>query len=334
MLYSIIIPLYNKAHTIKETLDHVINQTVSDYEIVIVNDGSTDNSLQILSQYEGYKNIRVISQANAGVSVARNTGIKEAKGDWLCFLDADDLWDIKYLERVKFAIENNPNSKYILVGRKVVNISDGSVVQFIPDKYNGKIEGIKFFENPHVYSHISASVINRNLLLKEKIEFIEGQRCNEDYTFLFKVAMKTEVTYIGLPLMTYRGGIEGQATSTLNSETRLKDGVLFRNSVYEYWIQQRDSGLRNAELKLFPIFMRYETLHQIQDFIKNNDYNSIKKFFSLLSKGYKRLILHHFEETVMKAKSVKLFSYYWIMANKILWRMRRYPRVNTKLKIQ
>lgn len=89
-MFSIIIPLYNKAHTIINTLNTVFNQTCQDFEIIIVNDGSTDNSLQLIRQNFNDKRIKIINQENAGVSAARNKGIQESQGDWISFLDGDD----------------------------------------------------------------------------------------------------------------------------------------------------------------------------------------------------------------------------------------------------
>ena len=95
-MISVVIPLYNKEKQVKQTLRKVLEQTFSDYEIIIVNDGSTDSSAEIAREFEDHR-IKVIDQENAGVSAARNRGIKEAKGNFIAFLDADDEWDKDYL---------------------------------------------------------------------------------------------------------------------------------------------------------------------------------------------------------------------------------------------
>ena len=95
-MISVVIPLYNKEKCVASTLRTVLNQTFTDYEIVIVNDGSTDNSVAEVEKVQDDR-IRLIHQQNAGVSVARNRGIKEAKGDLIAFLDADDEWKPEYL---------------------------------------------------------------------------------------------------------------------------------------------------------------------------------------------------------------------------------------------
>nr|WP_321522362.1 glycosyltransferase family 2 protein [uncultured Macellibacteroides sp.] len=90
MTFSIIIPLYNKEAYIKKTLESVLAQTYKEFEVIVVNDGSKDNSLQEAKKVSDPR-IRVIDKQNGGVSSARNRGIAEAKNEWICFLDADDI---------------------------------------------------------------------------------------------------------------------------------------------------------------------------------------------------------------------------------------------------
>lgn len=96
---SIIVPVYNVEKYLKESLDSAINQSLKDIEIIAINDGSTDNSLEILKEYESkYSNLKVINQENKGLSGARNTGISECKGEYIYFLDSDDYIDLNAME--------------------------------------------------------------------------------------------------------------------------------------------------------------------------------------------------------------------------------------------
>src|SRR5690606_29093225 len=107
-MFSVVIPLYNKASNISKTILTVLNQNFSKFEIIIVNDGSTDNSLDIVKTFSDER-IVVIDQKNGGVSKARNTGIEHAKNDWIAFLDADDLWKPNHLETIYEMIIRFPN---------------------------------------------------------------------------------------------------------------------------------------------------------------------------------------------------------------------------------
>lgn len=95
-MISIVIPLYNKERSIAKTLDCVLGQTWQDFEVVVVDDGSTDRSAEVVKRCTDPR-IRLISQKNAGVSAARNRGIAEARGEWVALLDADDEWEPDYL---------------------------------------------------------------------------------------------------------------------------------------------------------------------------------------------------------------------------------------------
>ncbi len=106
-MISVVIPLYNKRGTVARAIQSVLGQSFRDFEIVIVNDGSTDNSVDEVERISDPR-IRLINQANAGVSAARNKGIEEAKGEYVALLDADDGWDSDYLATQMRLAEANP----------------------------------------------------------------------------------------------------------------------------------------------------------------------------------------------------------------------------------
>jgi glycosyltransferase involved in cell wall biosynthesis len=106
-MFSIIIPLYNKESSIADTLKSVFEQEFTDFEVVIVNDGSTDRSMDVIRNFSDPR-ILVFTKENGGVSDARNYGIKRASREFLAFLDADDGWDPKYLQKMKELTEDYP----------------------------------------------------------------------------------------------------------------------------------------------------------------------------------------------------------------------------------
>lgn len=109
-MFSVVIPLYNKELSVVGTVNSVLSQTFKEFEIVIVNDGSTDNSLENVKQIKNER-IRIINKPNQGVSSARNRGIKEARYEWIAFLDADDLWESNHLEVLNHLIIKYPTYK-------------------------------------------------------------------------------------------------------------------------------------------------------------------------------------------------------------------------------
>jgi len=103
--FSIIIPLYNKELSIKNTIDSVLVQSYPNFELIIVNDGSTDTSIDVVSTFED-RRIKIINKTNGGVSSARNVGIEQATKEYIVFLDADDLWYENALDEFRYLIEN------------------------------------------------------------------------------------------------------------------------------------------------------------------------------------------------------------------------------------
>lgn len=109
-MFSIVIPLFNKEKSIKKTIQSVLAQDFVEYQIVVINDGSTDRSIEAVNQFADSR-IKLINKENGGVSSARNLGIKEAKYDWIAFLDADDLWKENHLSEVAIMIKSFSNDK-------------------------------------------------------------------------------------------------------------------------------------------------------------------------------------------------------------------------------
>ncbi|MFV0572256.1 MAG: glycosyltransferase family 2 protein [Xanthomarina gelatinilytica] len=118
LFFSIIIPLYNKEAYIKNTLKSVLNQVYVNFEILVINDGSTDKSLEVINSLKDPR-IKVYSKDNEGVSAARNFGIKHAIGKYVAFLDADDLWDSKFLNHISNLILLFPSENIFTTALKI-----------------------------------------------------------------------------------------------------------------------------------------------------------------------------------------------------------------------
>ncbi len=323
-MFSVIIPLYNKAHTITNTLQSALGQSYSNFEVVIVNDGSTDNSVEQIEKYTSDPRIRIINQENQGVSAARNRGIKESRRAYIAFLDGDDQWEPDYLLKIKAACAQYPEAGLILSGRNYKDMRTNKVSIKVPEKYRGKIGQIDFFHNPHVFAHISATVVKRELLVSHLDSwgsFIKGQKSNEDFTFLFRVALHTQTIYIGFPVSNYCGGVAGQATGTMNKVVKLRDSILFHNVVMKEWINTD----RND--KSFKVFMKYEIRHIWNTYLKQKDYKSLQRFISSLHNGYAQ-ILSPFEMNLIGYPALNSPMKIYLGITKLMWRLKGYPRVH------
>lgn len=133
-MISVVIPLYNKEKSIVATLQSVLAQTYTDYEVIVVNDGSTDNSANVVkTMMATTEKIRLRYQPNAGVSAARNSGIVAAKGEYIAFLDADDLWAPNYLETLAALIAGFPNAGLYSLGYTEI-YSDNMLDNSLPEE--------------------------------------------------------------------------------------------------------------------------------------------------------------------------------------------------------
>ena len=127
-MISIIIPVYNGEKTIDNIIKCLMKQTFKDIEIIVVNDGSTDNTLLVLKKWKS--KIRVINQENKGVSSARNRGIKEARGEYLMFFDADDECKYEMIEKIYTSADKN-NADYVISGME--KKSSEKIIKYIED---------------------------------------------------------------------------------------------------------------------------------------------------------------------------------------------------------
>ncbi len=187
---SIIIPVYNVEKYLKQCLDSVINITKINTQIIIVNDGSTDNSESIINEYlKTQNNIVYISQLNKGLSIARNIGLQHAIGDYIIFLDSDDYLDTKHINELYNKAKEN-NSDILIYGYKYFydnsNKFHNSVFRYNENsKYNGSKIANEMLVG-YVKGYAWNKLINRNYLINNKLEFENGVYI-EDYFPIFRL---------------------------------------------------------------------------------------------------------------------------------------------------
>ncbi|BAO76639.1 glycosyltransferase family 2 protein [Winogradskyella sp. PG-2] len=246
--FSVIIPLYNKAEYISECLKSALNQTFKDYEIVIVNDGSTDNSVSIVETFSSEK-IKLFHQDNQGASKARNNGSSFAKGTYIAFLDADDIWKPKHLESLKECIDFSPNAGIYATNYHIKH----SEHAILPAKLDIDISQSK----PLVVEDFFKASLQNTLVWTsaaaiKKDKFIDYDMFNpiylssQDLDLWIRVALKEVIVFHPESTMIYDNSIEGSLGKYEDNEARF---ILF-NSFSKFEIN-------NTYLKKYLDIKRY-----------------------------------------------------------------------------
>jgi glycosyltransferase involved in cell wall biosynthesis len=201
-LVSVVIPAYNAAKTLEVTVRSVLDQTVQDIEILIVNDGSKDNTLEVAQSLAArIPCIKAISQPNGGVSSARNAGIRAAIGEYVAILDADDLWLPHKLERQLIVFESEKDVHAVQTGAYYVN--DNLEVLSVRPCFESKdalLETLLFQNMPLA----SGSAIVRRSMLEKTGLFDTGLVILEDWEFMIRLARFCNLKSVEEPLVLYR----------------------------------------------------------------------------------------------------------------------------------
>jgi glycosyltransferase involved in cell wall biosynthesis len=206
-LVSVIIPTYNRGWILKEAIDSVSAQDYKDFELIVVDDGSTDNTSEILASYEN--DIKVLFQENKGVSAARNRGITEASGQLIAFLDSDDLWLPRKLYTQVDFFNQMPDA--LICQTEEIWIRDGQRVN--PKKRHKKPSGMIFEPSLELCLVSPSAVMIRRSLFDRVGEFDVTLPACEDYDLWLRISCRFPVYLIDTPLIIKRGGHDDQLSS-------------------------------------------------------------------------------------------------------------------------
>lgn len=236
-LVTVIIPAYNAEKTIGETLESVFRQSYPSVEVIVVDDGSTDNTPALVENYaKTYMNIRYIRQENSGVAAARNTGIRASKGEYVAPLDADDLWHPRKLEFHIAALEDaGPQAAVAYSPFRVLNKLGEVVDNSRKFAYSGNIFDLHLGDN--FIGNGSGITVRRNAVLEmggySTILHEKGLQGGEDYLLQMQLARKYDFVAVPLYLIGYRV-YEGNMSS--NDLAMIKS----MSMVYDYLQQNYD----------------------------------------------------------------------------------------------
>ncbi|XXN64037.1 glycosyltransferase family 2 protein [Enterobacter ludwigii] len=326
-LFSLIIPVYNAQKTVKRTLQSVLQQTFSSYEVIVVNDGSSDSTAKILEEFSAYSQVTVINQINAGVSAARNNGMQHASGEYVLFLDADDWVDDNFLMIFKQHLDAWPaESVDLMVG----NLNDNRV---------GKVSQAGFFSQediPYVLGELEMSdnigylhnkCYRRQIIEELNLRFLEGISMSEDLLFNLKF-FSCISNFLVTPGAAYHyEDVEGSLSKRKVQYSELKVRKQFLTALYDSIISKYQSSdldyfLKGISKRVLALDMQIVTAMYHASFSPADiaqEINEIKR--GKYSKGIFILLNKNEKLKYMIMNLNTLTAYYFLYA---LYRMRAF----------
>ncbi len=262
---SVVIPTYNYGRFIAEAIESVLQQTYPRIEIIVVDDGSTDNTEKVLSSFGD--RIRYIRQANQGVGAARNTGVKESSGELIAFLDADDYWHPQKLEKQVEKLVSDPEIGLVHCGLLKVDASGNPLEENCAGKEGWVADDLLLFE-PVIAGPGSCTLVRKEIFLEVGgYDLDMSMHPSEDWELSYRIARKCKFGFVREPLVFYRhhGGGGHEDIPRMEKSTRLAWGKIFETV---------DPGIvrlrRQSYANLYKVLAgSYLHVGRYQDFLRN-----------------------------------------------------------------
>jgi len=247
---SVIIPTYNAEKYLLETIESVIAQTYSDWEIIAVDDGSTDKTPEILQDYKKKlsKKLRVITQKNSGVSIARNKAIAAAKGEYIAFLDHDDLWLPEKLKKQVKLLDSNKKLGLVYSDSYAIDsrgsLKKGTLLSSRLFRLHARMQRGNVFDELFYVDFIPllTAIVRKEVFDKVGL-FNPKYKIAEEYDLFLKIAEQYPIDFIEKPLAKYR--IHGGNVSK-NIELRVKEDL----QISKYWLDKKPELKRKLKDKI------------------------------------------------------------------------------------
>jgi len=232
MKISVIIPTYNRAEFISKAIESVLEQSYKADEIIIIDDGSNDNTKEIVKNYP----VKYIYQENKGVSSARNKGIKKAKNEWVCFLDSDDIWEIQKLEKQVFFHKQNPHILFSHTDEKW--LFNGKEIRQKP--YQQKQNKLTFLDHTQNTFIGCSTVFIHKKIFDTLGMFDESLTACEDYDLWLRILREYELSFIDEKLIQKIAGHKNQLSfdTPLQDQYRIKSLLKHIDSPYSKEIKK------------------------------------------------------------------------------------------------
>jgi glycosyltransferase involved in cell wall biosynthesis len=222
MFFSVVIPLYNKEPYILRAIQSVLNQTHSDFELIVVDDGSTDGSAAVVESVSDPR-VRLVLQPNGGVSRARNRGVKETRSEWVAFLDADDEYAPSFLREAVCFIEQHPSDRLAFLSCRIVY--QGLQKKNETPIPSGIYNYFSLCTSCTTPATSSSTVVNKQAFINTG-GFPEGVRQYEDWMLWAKLALEGAYGLIAKPLAVYHRATSGTASTIARSGDEFYQNVV------------------------------------------------------------------------------------------------------------
>ena len=275
-MISLILPIYNVEEYLNECLESILNQSYCDYELLIVDDGSTDSSLHIARGYsEKFKDIKVFTQENKGVSEARNLALKNAKGDYILFIDSDDFLRKDMLEKlIETALESNSD---ITISNYYLYYNKNNFKEFIKGmpKYNlyTNSEVIEMMLKHKLQGQLWNKLFKTSLLKEINFQFEKGRYIQDIFPIFRAVSASKKIAYINEALYFYRQREE--STVHKRNKKLTEDYYHAMTSIIDYVngnkIEVKKKSLRIFKVNVFSYFIYHYTNENL-----SNSYRTFK----------------------------------------------------------
>jgi len=305
--FSVVVSIYNKQDYILNTLTSVFKQTFQDFEIIAVNDGSTDNSLSLLESISDNR-LRLINQKNQGASAARNIGMDYAKGEFIALLDGDDIWKSTFLEEIKAAIDDHKD--YDIFTSAIAYKFHDNIKQVTYNFTSEKdVLVLDYFKNSKKHTILTgSSTVFRKSILKKTGYFCPEIKSGQDTDLWIRFGIKYKVVFINKVLVYYLYNSNSLSNTTTDLSLKSK------------FNQYRQEEKENPDLRYFLDRNRFslallsklnnnlEALKFFKNEITNENFTLKKRFLLRLPNAVLKLLL--------KVKQNNTKKYYPVLADK------------------
>ncbi|WP_175640168.1 glycosyltransferase family 2 protein [Metabacillus schmidteae] len=281
---SVIIPVYNVEKYLEKCLDSVLSQTFTNIEIIVLNDGSTDNSSEILKRYQEIENIKLINKENEGLSETRNKGLLQAQGEYVLFIDSDDSITNNMVE-VMYKQAQTTDAD-IVVSKAMNEYEDGSKEDMFSNDFNeqeiiGNMEALRRFWSGEINGHIWNKLIRRRLMIDNKITFPKGKLYEDAPTLIHLIKHSQKLSFVNQSLYFY---LQRQGSITKKPTYKaLVDHIAILSEIEANIEEDVYKRLYNEEFQFFLLNTLYFNIYLLNQ-LYPDDKEAYKTYKRSLSK--------------------------------------------------